>query len=119
MEYCDVRDLAHFGPSPYWGKTVFQNQELVSSLVTDFVRTSRESPRVERPNAIVVSGDLVEGLPFGSEAYPEGLTRQYQEVADLLADLSDEFLSGDRSQLVIVPGNHDRRLERSTRLFRG
>ena len=99
--------ILHISDLHRTGGDRISNQELVSSLVTDFVRTSRESPRVERPNAIVVSGDLVEGLPFGSEAYPEGLTRQYQEVADLLADLSDEFLSGDRSQLVIVPGNHD------------
>ena len=55
----------------------------------------------------MVSGDLVEGLSLGSDAYPEGLTLQYQEVAELLGTLSEEFLDGDRSQIVIVPGNHD------------
>ena len=99
--------ILHISDLHRTGGDRISNQELVSSLVADFTRSSRESPRLERPNAIVVSGDLVEGLSLGSDAYPGGLTRQYQEVADLLATLSDEFLEGDRSQLVIVPGNHD------------
>ena len=99
--------ILHISDLHRTGGDRISNQELVSSLVADFTRSSRESPRLEPPNAIVVSGDLVEGLGLGSDAYPEGLTRQYKEVADLLTALSDEFLAGDRSQLVIVPGNHD------------
>lgn len=39
--------------------------------------------------------------------YPSALMAQYDEAADFLAKLTDEFLDGDRSRLVIVPGNHD------------
>ena len=83
------------------------NNELLSSLVADFERSAREVPSVPRPDAIVVSGDLVEGLPLESDAYPEGLKAQYQEAIELLATLSDELLGGDRSRVVIIPGNHD------------
>ena len=60
-----------------------------------------------RPDAIVVSGDLVEGLPLESDTHPQGLREQYQEATELLVSLSNEFLDGDRSRVVIVPGNHD------------
>ena len=51
-------------------------------------------------------------LPFfrsllESDAYPQGLREQYQEATELLVSLSNEFLDGDRSRVVIVPGNHD------------
>ncbi len=83
------------------------NDELLSSLVADFERSAREVPSVSRPDAIVVSGDLVEGLPLESDTYPEGLKAQYQEAIELLVTLSDELLGGDRSRVVIIPGNHD------------
>ncbi len=60
-----------------------------------------------RPDAIVVSGDLVEGLLLGSTEYPAALREQYQIAEKLLISLVDEFLRGDRSRVVIVPGNHD------------
>ena len=66
-----------------------------------------ETPTLERPDAIVVSGDLVDGLPLESPAYPESLRQQYQEAEELLVSLAVEFLGGDRSRVIIVPGNHD------------
>ena len=83
------------------------NEELLSSLVADFQRSAMETPALTRPDAIVVSGDLVEGLRLGSTVYPDSLREQYQEAEGLLASLVDEFLGGDRSRVVIVPGNHD------------
>ena len=83
------------------------NEELLSSLVADFQRSAKESPALTHPDAIVVSGDLVEGLRLESTVYPDSLRKQYQEAEELLASLVDEFLGGDRSRIVIVPGNHD------------
>ena len=83
------------------------NEEILSSLVADFHRSAMESPTLERPDAIVVSGDLVEGLSLKSAAYPESLRQQYQEAEELLVSLVVEFLGGDRSRVIIVPGNHD------------
>jgi hypothetical protein len=35
------------------------------------------------------------------------LREQYQEAQDLLVQLTDLFVDGDRSRVVVVPGNHD------------
>ena len=83
------------------------NAELLSSLISDFDRAAREPHPIARPDAIVVSGDLVEGLKIGSEHYPSSLREQYANAEELLARLTDEFLAGDRRRIVIVPGNHD------------
>ena len=96
-----ISDLHRTGGEP------ISNLELLSSLVADFERSAREEPGVTRPDAIVVSGDLVEGLPLESSTYPQGLRAQYQEATELLVSLSNEFLDGDRSRVIIVPGNHD------------
>jgi hypothetical protein len=66
-----------------------------------------EEPPVPLPNAIVVSGDLVPGLPLKSADYPAALEKQYSDAFELLAKLADIFVEGDRSKIVIVPGNHD------------
>ena len=89
------------------GGSSVTNQELFSSLVADFQRSARETPALTRPDAIVVSGDLVEGLRLGSTNYPDSLRQQYQEAEELLVYLVNEFLGGDRSRVIIVPGNHD------------
>ena len=96
-----ISDLHRTGGQP------ISNPELLSSLIADFARIPLEIPDLGRPDAIVVSGDLVEGLTLNSDQYPDGLRTQYRQVADFLASLSDEFLDGDRSRVVIVPGNHD------------
>lgn len=87
--------------------TSISNEELLSSLITDFQRGEREAPSLRRPDAIVVSGDLVEGLSLGAKGYPEALEEQYEIAEQLLISLVDEFLEGNRSRVVIVPGNHD------------
>ena len=83
------------------------NSELLSSLIADFQRSPREAPGLTRPDAIVVSGDLVQGLCMGSESYPDALKAQYEEALQLLLSLSEAFLDGDNARIIIVPGNHD------------
>jgi hypothetical protein len=99
--------ILHISDLHRMGGTSVTNEELLSGLVADFQRSSRETPALTHPDAIVVSGDLVEGLRLGSTTYPDALRKQYQEAEGLLASLVDEFLGGDRSRAVIVPGNHD------------
>lgn len=64
---------------------------------------------IPKPEIIVVSGDLAEGAN-GENADIE-IQRQYKEVEVFLNQLVDHFLNGDKSRIIIVPGNHD--------LFRG
>lgn len=85
----------------------FSNEEIISSLLADVVRYPLERPPISKPNAIVVSGDLVQGLSLDSTTYPAGLVAQYEVAFDLLRRLADTFLEGDRSKLVMIPGNHD------------
>lgn len=83
------------------------NRELLSCLLSDRDRFTIENPRISFPDAILISGDLVQGLPLGSPDYPKALEEQYTEASSLLEALADNFLEGDRSKLIIVPGNHD------------
>ena len=99
--------ILHISDLHRTGGELISNPELLSSLIADFARIPLEIPDLGRPDAIVVSGDLVEGLTLESDQYPDGLRTQYGEVAAFLASLSDEILDGDRSRVVIVPGNHD------------
>lgn len=83
------------------------NDELLSCLTADSQRYSGESTSVSLPDTIILSGDLVSGLPLHSGEYPEALKQQYSDALDLLTRLADTFVGGDRSKVVITPGNHD------------
>ena len=60
-----------------------------------------------RLRAIAVSGDLIHGVPLGADGYEATLAAQYEVAAAFLDELVRRFLDGDRSRVVIVPGNHD------------
>lgn len=81
------------------------NVALLNSLEHDFHRYSTEPVPIQKPNLIIVSGDLVKGL--GEEEALEGIHLQYAEATDFLSRLADTFLGGDRDKIVVVPGNHD------------
>ena len=83
------------------------NEELVSALLNDRDRYVRESPPIPTPKAIVVSGDLIEGVRLGTEDFGSRIDEQYAVAEDLLSELVARFLDGDRSKLIVVPGNHD------------
>ncbi len=81
------------------------NAQLVSSLVSDRERYTIETPRISPPDAIVVSGDVIRGVPLGGAA--GDLERQYDDALEFLGELTNRLLDGDRSRVVVVPGNHD------------
>lgn len=83
------------------------NEELVSALVSDRDRYVSEDPPVAAPEAIVLSGDLIHGVGLGADGYESALAAQYEVAAAFLDELVRRFLDGDRSRVVIVPGNHD------------
>lgn len=72
---------------------------LLNSLVEDC--DSYTAKGITKPNVIVVSGDLIRG------GKPEEISKQYQETKEFLEKLTDHFLKGDKSRIIIVPGNHD------------
>jgi 3',5'-cyclic AMP phosphodiesterase CpdA len=81
-------------------KEVYEDQPDLETTQRVFKRTLRALARfVEtngRPDVVVVSGDLA------YKADPSGFTA----FVDLLRERSD-ILPADRSQIVVVPGNHD------------
>jgi 3',5'-cyclic AMP phosphodiesterase CpdA len=83
------------------------NAELLSTLLADRDRAAQENPPIGSPDAIVVTGDLVQGARLGLEDYGAELDAQYEVATDFLIRLADEFLDGDRARMVILPGNHD------------
>lgn len=83
------------------------NAELVSALVSDRARYLHEDPKIAPPDAIVVSGDIIQGLPLNAPNHEAELAAQYVVAEEFLDELVKRFLAGDRSRLVMVPGNHD------------
>lgn len=76
---------------------------LFASLIQDCEKYTDEG--IVKPSIIVISGDVVNGAE-GNNAISE-IRRQYEEVAAFLNKLVNSFLDGDKSRLIIVPGNHD------------
>ncbi len=58
-----------------------------------------------KPEIIVISGDLVEGSK--EDNAEKIIESQYVEVEQFLERLVSYFLNGDKSRMIIVPGNHD------------
>ena len=63
---------------------------------------------IPMPSFIVVSGDIIQGSKETdtSKAQAE-IKSQYEVAGKFLAVLCDIFFEGDRSRMIIVPGNHD------------
>jgi len=83
------------------------NAELISALVSDRIRYVRENPPIRAPDAIVVSGDLIQGVPLDTPCATLQLEEQYATAFSFIEDLADRFVDGDRSRVIVVPGNHD------------
>ena len=83
------------------------NDELISALVRDRDRYIREDPAIAVPDAVVVSGDLIQGVPLHANDFAAKIDDQYVVAEEFLDELVRRFLDGDRSRLVMVPGNHD------------
>lgn len=83
------------------------NQTLLSGLISDCERYTKESIPIPKPNAVVVSGDIVQGLSLGSTKYPDELHAQYSEALEFLNKMSEDFFNGDKTKMIVTPGNHD------------
>lgn len=83
------------------------NSELLSALISDRECYERETPPIKPPDAIVVSGDVIQGVTLNQANYDRELEAQYDVAYEFLVSLADRFLAGDRSKVIVVPGNHD------------
>ena len=83
------------------------NETLIASLQADCDRFAMETPMIRQPDAIVVSGDIVLGASPGQPDFANILKVQYELAQDFLVRLTERLFAGDRSRVVLVPGNHD------------
>ena len=83
------------------------NDSLVAALLADRDRYMGETPIVPSPDAIIVSGDLIQGAPIGHAKWQDMMRDQYRVAGEFLDHLARRFLAADRGKLVIIPGNHD------------
>lgn len=83
------------------------NNSLLAALLADCDRYIGETPRVPPPDAIVVSGDLVQGARIGLPNWQQSMQDQYRVAGGFLTDLCKRFLGGDKGRMVLIPGNHD------------
>lgn len=83
------------------------NTSLLASLVNDLDRAKTETPPIPAPDAIVVSGDIIQGARLGDPQWAIVVRDQYDAAEAFLRGLADAFLGGDRSRLILIPGNHD------------
>ena len=83
------------------------NETLIASLQAEWDRFPMETPKIRQPDAMVVSGDIVTGARLGQPDYKNVLKGQYKIAHEFLAALTDRFFDGDRTRIVMVPGNHD------------
>lgn len=76
---------------------------LYNSLVMDC--DDYTSQGIPKPEIVVVSGDVINGAE-GDDA-DNIINAQYQEAQSFLDKLCRYFTEGDRTRIIIVPGNHD------------
>ncbi len=76
------------------------NKALWASLMNDM--DSYVEKGIRKPDILVVSGDLVQGAKID-----EDFEAQYEEAIEFLVHLADNLFEGDRSKIILVPGNHD------------
>lgn len=81
------------------------NDELLTAMSSDAARWELDG--IRRPDLIIVSGDLIQGVSAGGPSPGDEIEDQYAEAGDFLVRLAAEFVDSDRSRVVIVPGNHD------------
>jgi len=83
------------------------NATLLAALLNDQDRCRSETPEIPSPDAIVVSGDIIQGARIGQDNWQRVIQEQYEAAEDFLCNLTAKLLNGDRSRLILVPGNHD------------
>ena len=82
------------------------NNALINSLESDYQRYTKNE-LIPKPDLIVVSGDIVMGITGDTPDDLALLKRQYDEALEFLSELASLFFEGDKSRIILVPGNHD------------
>jgi hypothetical protein len=101
-----LSDLHRTGDDP------LTNTELLNGIQLHLGQMAGLGDDFTQPDAIVVSGDLVQGVSSSSADPVADLKQQNGEALNFLVELAEMFVGSDRSRVIILPGNHD--VERAT-----
>ncbi|MDX9744117.1 MAG: metallophosphoesterase [Arcobacteraceae bacterium] len=100
----DKLTIAHISDLHRSSDNPISNEALLTSLIRDIDTYSTEG--IHKPDILIVSGDIVQG----SNNYEKAatlLSEQYTEALEFLNSLADVLFDGDKSKIILVPGNHD------------
>jgi predicted phosphodiesterase len=100
----DKLTIAHISDLHRSKDNPISNEALLTSLMRDMDTYIAEG--VSKPNILIVSGDIVQGSSNYEKASTI-LVDQYDEALNFLNSLTDELFDGDKSKIILVPGNHD------------
>jgi hypothetical protein len=71
--------------------------------VSDIGRYARGETTISKPDILIVCGDIAQG----SVSQNDEIEKQYKEAHAFLNQLCQAIFNGDKSRIIIVPGNHD------------
>ena len=96
----DKLTIAHISDLHRSSDNPVSNVALLNSLMCDMDTYTTQG--IARPDLLIVSGDLIQG-----DANTTILKGQYDEALDFLKNLADNMFDGDKSRIILTPGNHD------------
>ncbi len=76
------------------------NTALLNSLLHDMDVYTTQG--IDKPDLLIVSGDIIQG-----DSDIGLLKRQYDEALNFLNNLADNLFDGNKSRIILAPGNHD------------
>jgi len=82
------------------------NAALLNSLLNDIDNYGNTPLKFSKPDLLIISGDIVQGSRDPEKA-SEIIKAQYEEALNFINDLTNKLFSGDKSRVIIIPGNHD------------
>lgn len=81
------------------------NISLLDSLIQDMDNYVGKG-EFSNPDILIVSGDIIQGSRDSKNACKE-IKAQYEEALSFLNELTEKMFDGDKSKVIIIPGNHD------------
>ncbi len=96
----DKLTIAHISDLHRSSDNPISNTALLNSLIHDIDAYTDQG--IDEPGLLIVSGDIVQG-----DSDTGLLKKQYDEASEFLENLTDNLFGGDKSRIILIPGNHD------------
>lgn len=96
----DKLTIAHISDLHRSSDNPISNVAVLNSLMRDMDTYTTQG--IAKPDLLVVSGDIIQG-----DANTTFLKGQYDEALDFLKNIANNLFGGDKSRIILIPGNHD------------